>query len=79
MADKKIVIQAEIKSTGVGQLSKEIDGVTQATQGMEAGFDGATVAADGTAGGVRGINTALKAAGIGLILAAIALSVELVM
>jgi len=79
MADKKIVIQAEIKSSGVGQLSKEVDGVTQSTQGMKAGFDGATLAADGTAGGVRGINAALKAAGIGLVLAAIALSVQAVM
>jgi len=79
MADKKIVIQAEIKSSGVGQLSKEVDGVTQSTQGMKAGFDGATLAADGTAGGVKGINAALKAAGIGLVLAAIALSVQAVM
>jgi hypothetical protein len=79
MADKKIVIQAEIKSSGVGQLSKEVDGVTQATKGMEAGFDGATLAADSTAGGVQGINAALKAAGIGLVLAAIALAVNAVM
>tara|TARA_R100000458_G_C8267919_1_gene242801 strand:+ start:170 stop:1933 length:1764 start_codon:yes stop_codon:yes gene_type:complete len=79
MADKKIVIQAEIKSTGVGQLSKEVDGVTKSTEGLRAGFDGATVAADGTATGVKGIGTALKAAGIGILLAAIALAVNTLM
>ena len=79
MADKKVVIQVEIKGTGIGALDKELAGAKKATDDLATGLDGATKAARGTQAGVQGINAALKAAGIGFLLAALAVSVQLVM
>jgi hypothetical protein len=76
---KKVVVEAEIKTTGVGALSKQIDGITKSTKGMSGAAKGATGSFQGTRGAVVGLNTALKAAGIGLVLAAIAISIDLTM
>tara|TARA_R110002020_G_scaffold369219_1_gene580971 strand:+ start:3988 stop:5745 length:1758 start_codon:yes stop_codon:yes gene_type:complete len=79
MADKKVVIQVEIKGTGIGALDKEMAGAKKAADNLAGGLDGAKAAADGTKRGIQGINVALKAAGIGLVLSAIALSVQVLM
>jgi hypothetical protein len=79
MADKKVVVEAEIKTTGIGTLSKQLDGVAKSTEGVTTASKGATKGFQGTRGAVTGLNTALKAAGIGLVLAAIAISIDLTM
>jgi len=67
MADK-VVIEAEVKSN-IGETTKEVKKLEQATDKAKGGFSGI-----GTA--IKGIGTALKAAGIGLVVALLAKLME---
>ena len=78
MADKQVIVKAKIETEGIGQLSKELDGVTQATDGVTVAAQGADTAFEGTSDAVRSVGFALKAAGIGLIMSAIAIAVQAV-
>ena len=78
MADKQVIVKAKIETEGIGTLSKELDGVTQATEGVTVAAKGADTAFEGTSDAVRSVGYALKAAGIGLIMAGIALAVQAV-